>query len=276
MLTTFERSLANKATAPNKYHISRELLVHLNEQGESSLGVRRELLKRVVEFEDYSICWEGDRAIARGLVAQIRDLVNKKDSFTRMRNEKDEEKRKRIEVADAEVKAVIQNKHEREQVYKDLCALFGVEDAQSRGKALESVLNRLFNCHGILIREAFTIKGNCSEGVIEQIDGVIELDGTLYLVEMKWWNSALGPGDVAQHIVRVFSRGGNVRGVFISYSKFTDAAIASCREAIVLGRIVVLTFIEDIVRLLSQDGDLKNWLKSKVDSAVLEKNPLVR
>lgn len=42
-------------------------------------------------------------------------------------------------------------------------------------------------------------------GVVEQIDGVIELQGDLYLVEMKWWQDALGPGDVAQHLVTAAS-----------------------------------------------------------------------
>ena len=45
---------------------------------------RREILNRVTRFDDFSVCWESDQATARGLVAQVRDLVNVKDSFTRM------------------------------------------------------------------------------------------------------------------------------------------------------------------------------------------------
>ncbi len=84
--------------------------------------------------------------------------------------------------------------------------------------------------HDILVREAFTIKGHCGEGVIEQIDGLIELDGHLYLVEMKWWNAPIGVGDIAPHLVRVFSRGGQARGLFISYTDFTEPAITQCRR----------------------------------------------
>jgi hypothetical protein len=55
------------------------------------------------------------------------------------------------------------------------------------------------------------------QGIVEQIDGVVELDGRLYLVEVKWWHDPLGPGDVAQHLVRVFNRG-HARGIFIAAS----------------------------------------------------------
>jgi restriction system protein len=48
-----------------------------------------------------------------------------------------------------------------------------------RGKLFESVLNRLFAAESILIREAFTLVGDEGEGVVEQIDGAIELDGDM-------------------------------------------------------------------------------------------------
>jgi hypothetical protein len=87
-----------------------------------------------------------------------------------------------------------------------LFALFAMTDAQKRGKALESILNRLFANYGIAVREAFTVAGPDGEGVVEQIDGAVELDGHLYLVEMKWWDKPLGRAEVSPHLVRVFSR----------------------------------------------------------------------
>ncbi len=53
--------------------------------------------------------------------------------------------------------------------------------------------------------------------MVEQIDGVIELDGELNLVEIKWWSVPLGAGEVSHHLVRVFNRG-HLRGIFISAS----------------------------------------------------------
>ena len=57
---------------------------------------------------------------------------------------------------------------------------------QERGKLLEAVLNDLFRAYGILVREDFRRKAPDSSIVLEQLDGVIELDGAIHLVEMKW------------------------------------------------------------------------------------------
>jgi hypothetical protein len=68
----------------------------------------------------------------------------------------------------------------------------GVGNSSSR-KALEGVLNRLFEVEHILIREAFEVHDEGADGgTIEQIDGAIELDGRMYLVEMKWWSQPFG------------------------------------------------------------------------------------
>ena len=273
VLQPYERLLQEDKNSFNKYHVTRELLARLNEQSEGSLRERRELLKRITEFEDFSVCWENDRAAARGLVAQVRDLVNVKDSFTRMRDEKDEERRKRMEQAEAEAAIKREVAARREKARIELYALFGEPDAHKRGKSLERALNELFACHDVLVREAFTVKGQCGEGVIEQIDGLIELDGVLYLVEMKWWNKPLGVGDVAPHLVRVFTRGGQVRGIFISYTNFTEPAIGVCRDAMNRGAVVVLATLQEIVSLLAGQGDLKRWLKAKVNAAIVDKRP---
>lgn len=275
-LQPFEQLLQTNTTSFNKYPVAREILTKLNEQGENSLRARRELLKRVTEFEDFSVCWDNDRAAARGLVAQIRDLINVKDSFTRMRLEKDEEKRKRLAEEEVALKVRQERKARRDRVRADLFALFGEPDAHKRGKLLEKALNELFECHDIRVREAFTVKGKCGEGVIEQIDGLIELDGHLYLVEMKWWHSPIGVGDVAPHLVRVFNRGGQARGLFISYTDFTEPAIAQCRDALVRGAVVVLSTLEEIVALLNAEGDVKGWLKHKLNAAIVDRQPFVR
>jgi restriction system protein len=275
-LGPYQRLLNADKSEFNKYLVTRELLGKLNEQGEQALAIRRELLKRIVEFDDFTVCWENDRAAARGLVAQVRDLINVKDSFTRMSIEKDTERRRRLEEQDAAAKERQRLKAERDKVKADLFALFGERDAHKRGKALEAVLNRLFASCGLLVREAFTIKGKCGEGIIEQIDGLVEIDGILYLVEMKWWNAPLGSAEIAPHLVRVFSRGGQVRGLFISYTDFTDSAISQCKDAIVQGKVIVLSVLEEIVSLLNQEADMKVWLKTKVDAALVDKQPFYR
>lgn len=273
VLAPYEELLRTSKTSFNKYPVTRELLTGLNEKGERALRERREILKRVTEFDDFSVCWENDRAAARGLVAQVRELVNVKDSFTRMRIEKDEEKRKRVDHAQLAAAAQQARKVRLDKVKADLYGLFRESDAHKRGKALEGVLNELFACHGILVREAFTIKGKCGEGVIEQIDGLVELDGHLYLVEMKWWSSPLGVTEVAPHLVRVFGRAGQARGLFISYTDFTPPAVSQCRTALSGGAVVVLATLQEIVSLMDREGDLQLWIKRKVNAAIIDKEP---
>jgi len=274
-LKPYQRLLAEKKDEFNKYHVTRDLLVMLNERGEAGLGERRALLRRVTDTEDYSGCWENDRAAAIGLVAQIRAMVDVKDSFTRMKNDRDSETRKRRAAQDAALAAAAEKKRSIQAVRDDFYALFGAKDPHKRGKDLERVLNALFAAYGVLVREAFTVKSIGSEGIVEQIDGLIELEGTLYLVELKWWATSIGVAEIAPHLVREFSRGGQARGIFISYSPYSEPAIAQCRDAIAQGAVIVLCKLEEIVRVLDSDADLPSVLKAKVQSVIADKQPFV-
>ena len=231
MLADLERQLARDAASINKFDIARTLLSRLNEAGDEALGERRTLLQRVHDFEDFSTCWENDRLEAQGLVSQIRRVVNVKDSFTRMHQEREAEARRHREATRREAEALKQKREVVDGIRRDLAGLFTMDDPRKRGTLLEDVLNRLFDAGGILVREAFTRVGEPGQGVIEQIDGVIELEGEIYLVEMKWLSDPAGPGDVSQHLVRVFGRSSS-RGIFISYSGYTEAAIGICKEAL--------------------------------------------
>jgi restriction system protein len=276
LLDPYEQLLKADKSGFNKYGVTRELLVSLNDIGERSLGERREILKRVTEFHDFSVCWPEDQAAARGLVAQVRDLVNVKDSFTRINLERESERKARMAEHSARLAAERARQEKVARIRADFFALFGETDAQKRGKRLETVLNELFNTNGLLVREAFTVKGLCGEGVIEQIDGLIEMDGVLYLVELKWWKTPLGTAEVSPHIVRLFGRGGQARGIFVSYSGFTEPAISTCREAIAGGVIIALSTLQELVELLERDGDFKGWLKAKITAAIADKNPYYR
>lgn len=100
----------------------------------------------------------------------------------------------------------------------------------------------------------------------------MEIDGEVYLVEVKWLKERAGPGDVSQQLVRVFSRS-EARGIVISGSGFTDAAINTCREALA-NRVVTMCELKEFVRLLELERDLRDVLKSKIHAAIVDKNPL--
>lgn len=260
----------------NKYEIVRTILTRINEEGEKTLRERREILKRVTEFEDFSTCWPTDQLKAKGLVGEVRRVVDVKDSFTRMKQEVEKERKKHQTEHQKRMQA-IQKKHDQlSKIKEDLFSLFGIPDNQSqkRGKLLESILNRLFQADDILIREAFEIVGQENEGVVEQIDGVVEIDGYIYLVEMKWWKEKLGTADVSPHLVKVFNRG-HAGGILISNSGYTKPAVSTCKDAL-SQKIIVLCELEEIVQLLERQSSLLELMKSKIRAAVVDKQPLFK
>lgn len=259
----------------NKYEMARAVLERLNTKGEAALRERREVLRRVVEFSNFDTCWPDDQLKAKGLVASIREVVDQKDAFTRMNNAREEERRARL----AEAHKAAAEKRARtakiEAAKQELYSLFGmVVTAQDRGRKLEAAMNNLFQAYGVLVRKAFHLVGDAGEGIVEQIDGIIELGGVLYFVEMKWYRNPVGKPEISEHLVRLMSRA-EVRGIFISASDYTEPAIHTVREFL-QHKVLILSTLQEIVRLLEQQDDLEEFLTKKVQAAQIHKNPYFR
>jgi hypothetical protein len=272
LLSPYEALLNTDRESFKKPIVAREILAKLNELGERSLRERRELLKRVTEFQDFSVCWESDQAAARGLVAQIRELVNVKDSFTRINLERELERKQRLAEETKKAESFRKRQQELQEIKQSFFALFGESNPYKRGKALETALNRYFKYSGILVSEAITLKGDPGNGIVEQIDGVVQIRGQLFLVEVKWEQETLGREKVAPHLVRIFSRG-LAGGIFISYSDYTPAAIIDCKEAL-REKVIILCKLDEFVHALEREANLIEILHGKIDAAVIQKNPL--
>jgi restriction system protein len=89
---------------------------------------------------------------------------------------------------------------------------------------------------------------------------------------MKWLKEPVGFGDVSQHMVRVFGRGYS-RGIFISSSKYTKAAVEACRDGL-RDAVFVLCELEEIVLLLEKQLSLTDLLDKKIDAVFSDKSPL--
>lgn len=259
--------------AVKKHTVTKAILTELNRMQDQAIGVRREVLKRVIEFENFSACWPEERDKAKLSVIEVRELVGTKDSFTRMNIERENERKERMRTAEEERALKTQKLADLAGLRQQLFALFPVTDPQSRGKALERILNRLFETEGLLVREDFVTRNE--KGVaIEQIDGAIQMDGQIYLVEMKWHSSNIGVDMTAQHLVRIISRA-DARGILISSSKFTVGAIQQVKDAL-SQRVFILIELEEIVTLLEKEIPFADVLRKKVQSAMLDRNPLHR
>ena len=271
-LAEVDRLVSQNPASINKFEIVRNVLTKVNGRGDAGLRQRREIIKRVVEFENYETCWPEDMLKAKGLVASVREAVNAKDSFTRMKQERDTEREHVSVRTRIQQTAAFEKRAKINELNTRLGALFGMDDQpQVRGKMLEGVLNDLFKAYGIHVREDFRRKDPDSEVVLEQIDGVIELDGTIHLVEMKWLKNPVGVGEFLPHLSRLFLRA-NAHGIFISTSGYTEPVIKECASALI-HKTMLLCSLKEIVMLLQREDDLVTFLQRKSRAATIEKNP---
>ena len=108
---------------------------------------------------------------------------------------------------------------------------------------------------------------------LEQIDGVIEIEGDLYFIEMKWWEDPIGVPEIAQHLMRVFLRAES-RAIIISASGFTGPAVNTCKDAL-QQKVVILCTLQEFVTLLEKEYDLCEFIKKKVQAAISNRKPFV-
>jgi len=271
-LADLERRLVADRNSVSKYEIARTVIHRINAEGESGLRTRREIVRRVVDWGDFSTCWPEEALQAQGLVAKVRDLVNVKDAFTRMQQERERERQERLRPQREAAAAAERKRTEREALLRELGALFPMANAHHRGLAFERLLNQIFKLDGLTVRERFALSTESGQ-IGEQIDGLVELGSQPYLVEAKWWKNPLGVDGVAQHLVRVYSRPAGVHGLIVSASEFADTAVQQCRHALTQ-RVIVLAELREIVMLLERHGNFATWLQAKARAAAVDRNPL--
>jgi hypothetical protein len=273
-LNDWKLKLSQSRDTVKKHEIVRSVLVRINEVGDAAIACRREIIKRIAQFEDFSSCWESERLKAQGLVGQIQKVVNVKDSFTRMNQERERE-RKEVQAQNAARLKVTQQRAENHAAIKaSLYRLFAETNPYKRGKQLEGILNDLFAFAGILVKEAFIVKGDEKQGILEQIDGAVDLEGMVYLVEMKWHADPIGRAELAPHMVSVFNRG-DVGGIFISYSGYSSPAIDEAKTGLAQ-KTFILTELQEIIEVVDREGDLKAYLKAKLNQARTHRNPFYK
>ncbi|HUW06412.1 MAG TPA: restriction endonuclease [Williamwhitmania sp.] len=259
----------------SKYDICRTILERINQDTDKYLRERREILKRITEFEAFSTCWESDQFKAKGMVAEIQKVINVKDSFTRMKQERDKEQNLRKQEYQNKIAEVQKQRELLEKIKKDLFSLFSETNFQKRGKKLEPVLNSYFKAHQILVKEDFKRVGEFGAGIVEQIDGIIEIDNQVFLVEMKWKKDSIGIDDIYSHLGRIYHRA-NAQGIFISASGFSPASILAAKEALVKNALLIMFDLEELVRVIEDETDFKNYLRDKIKLAIIDKEPYKR
>jgi restriction system protein len=259
----------------SKYDIARTVLTRINESGDRALSQRREVIKRVTEFEDFSTCWPDNQLKAQGLVARVRSVVNVKDTFTRLRQERETDRREHQRLQQARAEGKRRQREERESLRRRLIGLGPMSIPHQRGLAFEGVLNDIFKLDGLSVRESFTLNSDAGQ-IGEQIDGLVIMDGHPILVEAKWHKDPLSVNDVSRHLVRVYSRPPEVHGLIVSASGFTAPAIEESTRALAQ-RVFMLAEVNELIILLEDPvASVRSWLGAKLLAASVDRQVLFR
>ncbi len=91
---------------------------------------------------------------------------------------------------------------------------------QTRGFAFEKFLQALFAAFHLTPRSPFRLVG-------EQIDGSFEIGTDIYLIEAKWCQDLIGADQLYVFREKVQGKSTWSRGLFVSYSGFSDDGIAA-------------------------------------------------
>ncbi|MDD2978860.1 MAG: restriction endonuclease [Hespellia sp.] len=270
-LQSYYSLLSTNRSQFKKYDVTRDILTALNQQSDKMLGVRRKLLQRVIEFETFDICYPNDKDRAKANVSDIKKMVQLKDTVTKYENYLSKEQNEKIKSQQEKVNRIKKSKEHFEELWNNFNLLFRIQNPQERGKKLEKVLNELFAYFQIGVKEDFVIYDEEIRKNYEQIDGVIEINHYLTLLEMKWEKSAIGADKVARFMSRLLVRK-NVDGIIISYSSFAETAILTAKEALAVS-VLALVELKDIFDVLNQKKDLSDFFSELIKNVKLYKNP---
>ena len=136
-------------------------------------------------------------------------------------------------------------------------------DGWARGKGLEYLILRAFELEGAEVTWPFSVRFEGYE--LEQLDGTINDDGLICLVEAKHEKKKIAYGPIAKLRSQLSRRPGQALGAIFSVSGFT-------REATILAQFhpptnIVFWELDDIRHGLSTSG-MRAGLKAKFQYAV--------
>lgn len=145
----------------------------------------------------------------------------------------------------------------RYDVIHDALMKLSNKPPQERGYLFETFLQKLFTAFDLEPQRPFRLTG-------EQIDGSFLLDGDTYLVEAKWHNERTGAKDLRDFHGKFDERAPWGRGLFVSYSGFTDEGLTAFGR----GKKVICMDGLDLSDALRREIPLPDVLKRKARRAV--------
>ena len=142
-------------------------------------------------------------------------------------------------------------------------------DYQERGREFERLINKICEDEEILLQKSNYTTDNASQ----QIDGAIEINGHIFLLEIKWESSAtLAASKYYSFLGKILSKIDGTLGLFISYNDLRENFQNSIRSGI-QQKCITICGEDSINDIVSGKVSLKKyvlWLfrKASVDNIV--------
>ena len=132
---------------------------------------------------------------------------------------------------------------------------------QNKGYEFEKYLRDLFDAAGLKPRESYRVKG-------EQIDGSIEFNGNVYLVEAKWTGGPVNRSDLVVFADKVSRKSKFTRGIFVSHSGYVENAV----ETYAIGKTpeIILIDMKEMTWALENGIDIEDVISKKVRKLIEE------
>lgn len=172
-------------------------------------------------------------------VVELRSYINQKLDDLKSEQEKQKTKDNVKEIQKEVRKSLVDREILQEQLYK----LIPSVGTQQGGYDFEKWFYEALDYSDIQCRRPYKVDGR-------QIDGSLTIDGTTYLVELKFTKNQTGSGDIDSFKAKIDKMADNTMGIFISMSGYASQAIkeASGRKTtlILLESSHLFTFLQGI------------------------------
>jgi len=201
-----------------KYESVNELIDRMVQRRDIFENDLFELLKETANMDDFSHLKQWDDADIK--------IKKAKESVTILRRHTSgyfviEQEKKDSEVRHKKLNENVFKIKIKEDRVNDLKNKFMIlateQNAQKRGRELESFLNELFTLFDLEPKRSFALKD-------EQIDGAFTFENSDYLLEAKWQQKPVETGDLKKFAGTLSSKLKNTLGLFISIDGFSQGA----------------------------------------------------
>jgi len=195
------------------------LFPRLEESGDSGLRLVNRMADSLIQQTSFPdlIGWEDSKqkiADATAAVTALRKYRNEQQVQTATEKEKAATRKRAAEI-NAEIRARVTDLAKLEQQLTDLSKELGTKAA---GYAFQDWFYKLVDYFEIANRRPYVIDGR-------QIDGSITVDGTTYLIELKFTREQSEATDIDSFFKKVNGKADNTMGVMFSISGYSSVAV---------------------------------------------------